>query len=197
MSSRVMLFVNALAGWLVRKRSRFIVGVGSRVRWIALRSTRGGKVEIGRNSIINCAFNFDDAGGSVTIGDRCYIGASQLVCHSRIAIGNDVIISWGVTIFDHDSHSLDWQSRKNDVRDWAKGLKDWTDVAIKPVVIQDKVWIGFGVSILKGVTIGEGAVIGARAVVTRDVPPYAIVVGNPARVVRNMKLTDAETKADL
>ena len=56
-----------------------------------------------------------------------------------------------------------------------------------PITIEDKVWIGFGVNILKGVTIGEGAVIGACSVVTKDIPPYAVAVGNPARVVRNLK----------
>jgi galactoside O-acetyltransferase len=53
-------------------------------------------------------------------------------------------------------------------------------------VIQDKVWIGFGASILKGVTVGEGAVIGAQAVVTRDVAPYTVVAGNPARIIRHI-----------
>ncbi|MBV8923397.1 DapH/DapD/GlmU-related protein, partial [Bradyrhizobium sp.] len=55
-----------------------------------------------------------------------------------------------------------------------------------PVVIADKVWIGFNASILKGVTIGEGAVVGACSVVTRDVPPFAVVAGNPARVIRTL-----------
>nr|WP_223216407.1 hypothetical protein [Rhizobium mesosinicum] len=58
--------------------------------------------------------------------------------------------------------------------------------AIKPVVIQDKVWMGFGASTLKGVTIGEGAVIGAQGVVTRDLEPYAVIAGNPARVIRRI-----------
>jgi galactoside O-acetyltransferase len=49
------------------------------------------------------------------------------------------------------------------------------------------VWIGFNVSVLKGVTIEEGAVIGACSVVTRDIPPYALAVGNPARVIRTLK----------
>lgn len=177
---------NLLAGILVRNRSRFVVGTRSRVRWLALRSVRGGDTQIGRDCIINCIISFDDPNGRVSIGDRCYVGSSHLVCHSGIKIGNDVIISWGVTIVDHDSHSLDWNQRKNDVRDWGIGRKDWSGVAIRPVVIQDKVWIGFGASILKGVTVGEGAVIGAQAVVTRDVAPYTVVAGNPARIIRHI-----------
>lgn len=185
---------NMAAGWLTRKRSKFVVGGGSNVRWLVLRSVRGGNVKIGENCIINCNISFDDSRGRISIGDRCYIGASHLVCHSGITIGNDVIISWGVTIVDHDSHSLDWELRKNDVTDWGLGKKDWTGVSIKPVFIQNKVWIGFGVSILKGVTVGDGAVIGARAVVTRDVPPYTVVAGNPARIIRNLKPTQKETE---
>lgn len=186
MRPKLLAIANTLAGVLVRKRSRFLVGPQSTVRWLALRSIRGGTVQIGRDCIINCIINFDDPNGLVSIGDRSYVGSSHLVCHSGIEIGNDVIISWGVTIVDHDSHSLDWDKRKNDVLEWAVDLKDWSAVAIKSVVIQDKVWIGFGASILKGVTVGEGAVIGAQAVVTRDVEPYTVVAGNPARVIRHI-----------
>ncbi|MBX4860420.1 acyltransferase [Rhizobium bangladeshense] len=186
---------NKAAGWFIRRRSKFVVGSSSTVRWLALRSIRRGTVEIGERCIINCNISFDHPGGRITIGDRCYIGASHLVCHSAIAIGNDVIISWGVTIVDHDSHSLDWELRKNDVTDWSLGNKDWTGVSIRPVVIRNQVWIGFGASILKGVTVGDGAVIGANAVVTRDVPPYAVVAGNPARIIRILTPTPREAEA--
>ena len=54
----------------------------------------------------------------------------------------------------------------------------------KPVIIEDDVWIGTRVTILKGVTVGKGAIIGACSVVTKDVPPHSIVVGNPAKVVK-------------
>jgi acetyltransferase-like isoleucine patch superfamily enzyme len=61
------------------------------------------------------------------------------------------------------------------------------NVAASPIVINDDVWIGFNATVLKGVTIGRGAVVGACAVVTKDVPAYAIVVGNPARTVGEAK----------
>jgi galactoside O-acetyltransferase len=110
-----------------------------------------------------------------------------LVCHTGIAIGDDVIISWSVTIVDHDSHSLLWDRRRNDVADWMRGEKRWDGITIKPVSIRDKAWIGFGAVILKGVTVGEGAVIGAHSVVTHDVAPYTVVAGNPARVIRQLE----------
>lgn len=182
--------LNALMGIVVRMRANFSVGKNSRIKWWALRGTCGGRVEIGSDCIINSRIAFDSASGQVTLGNRCYVGASLLVCHTGITIGDDVVISWGVTIVDHDSHALDWERRKTDVTDWARGQKRWDVVTIRPVHIGSKVWIGFGVSILKGVTVGEGAVIGACSVVTRDVPPFTVVAGNPARIVRNLNAED-------
>ena len=63
---------------------------------------------------------------------------------------------------------------------------DWNGVKSSPIIISDKVWIGFDVVILKGVTIGEGAIIGARSVVTKDVEPYSIVAGNPAKFIKKI-----------
>src|SRR5687767_3188875 len=103
---------NSLAGVLVRSRARVSVGDGSTVNWIKLRSLRGGTLSIGSGTIVGCRVSFDASGGSIRIGDRSYIGASQLVCHTGIEIGNDVIISWGVTIVDHNSHALDWSLRR-------------------------------------------------------------------------------------
>lgn len=181
---------NAVASAVVRSRATFSVGQGSKIKWWALRSTRGGRVEIGSHCIINSRIVFDSPNGQVKLGDRCYLGASLLVCHTGITLGDDVVISWGVTIVDHDSHALDWEHRKTDVTDWARGLKRWDFVTIRPVCIGNKVWIGFGASILKGVTVGEGAVIGAHSVVTRDVPPFTIVAGNPARIIRKLNAED-------
>jgi galactoside O-acetyltransferase len=61
--------------------------------------------------------------------------------------------------------------------------KDWSNVHHAPIVIRDKAWIGFGAIVLKGVTIGEGAVVGAGSVVTKDVPDWTVVGGNPAQVL--------------
>jgi acetyltransferase-like isoleucine patch superfamily enzyme len=163
------------------------VGEGSRLyRWrVSLRGARN-RVLIGSRSVVQCRISFDGLEGRVKIGDRTYIGASHIVCHTEVSIGSDVIISWGVTIVDHDSHAVSWSLRSADVERWRRGSKSWEHVAVMPVNIADKAWIGFGASILKGVTIGEGAVVGACSVVTRDVPAYAVVGGNPARVIRTL-----------
>jgi acetyltransferase-like isoleucine patch superfamily enzyme len=171
MISRIAALVNYSLGILAQMKTGVTVGAKSRVFWTRIRRPRGARISIGNSSILHCGISFDSSDGHVKIGDRCYIGCSRLVCYTKIDIGNDVIISWGVTIVDHNSHSLHWENRKDDVSNWARGVKYWNHVRSAPVEIQDKVWIGFNAIILKGVTIGEGAVIGAGAVVTRNVPP--------------------------
>ena len=108
----------------------------------------------------------------------------------KVEIGNDVLISWGVTITDHSSHSLKFFQRADDVTSYLRGEKRWAHVTMAPVVISDKAWIGFGASILKGVCIGEGAIVGANANVTRDIPPWIVVAGNPARRIREIPPSD-------
>lgn len=129
----------------------------------------------------------------VHIGERTFIGASLIDAYASVSIGNDVLISWGCDILDHDSHSLDFAFRKNDVTDWYHGRKDWSHVKNAPVNIGDKVWIGLRCIILKGVSIGEGAVVAAGSLVVRDVPPWTLVGGNPARVLRELPQRPSET----
>ena len=190
---RVFLRVlNAVIGLWVRRAGRMSVGPGSLVRWWGLRGASG-RISIGRDSIVRCRINFDSPDGSISIGDRCFLGSSHLVCHTAITIGDDVVMSWGVTVVDHDSHALDWNMRQHDVANWMKGEKQWDGVSIAPVKICNRAWIGFGASILKGVTVGEGAVVGANSVVTRNVPPFTVVAGNPARVVRELPQVPSHT----
>lgn len=135
--------------------------------------------------------------GSIRILDRVHIGGNtKLISISEVFIGNDVTIAWDCIIYDHDSHPIEWEHRKNDTiqeiadqKKFGDSLihKDWNYVTSKPIRIEDKVWIGFGVTVLKGVTIGEGSVIGAKSVVTHDIPPYTIAAGNPARIIRNIR----------
>jgi maltose O-acetyltransferase len=103
-----------------------------------------------------------------------------------VKIGNRVLISHGVNIHDNNSHSLSAARRAEHFQQILFGRGHPSvldDVPAAPIVIEDDVWVGFNSTILKGVTIGRGAVIGAATVVTKDVEPYAIVVGNPARVI--------------
>ena len=114
------------------------------------------------------------------------------ICIDKIEIGDDVMFAWGCTIMDNNAHSLVWEQRQNDVLDWKRGLdedktgfyKNWNGVKSAPIIIKNKAWIGFNCIILKGVTIGEGAVLGAGSVVTESVPDYAVVAGNPAKIIK-------------
>jgi hypothetical protein len=65
-------------------------------------------LSIGDQSIIHADISFEDKGGEVRIGSRTFIGRSNLVCYRSVVIGDDVIMSWGITVVDHDSHSVDW-----------------------------------------------------------------------------------------
>jgi acetyltransferase-like isoleucine patch superfamily enzyme len=182
----LITLIDSLLGWKARHSGAVRVGRGTSIAWRRLKNISGNQLSVGEDSIIHADISFEQSGGKVQIGSRTFVGRSDLVCYRSLTIGDDVIMSWGITVVDHDSHSIEWDKRQSDVRDWGKGNKDWQHIAHAPVVIGNKAWIGFNVSILKGVTIGEGAVIGACSVVTRDIPPFSMAVGNPARVVRSL-----------
>lgn len=163
---------------------------------LSLRAPLAGRkyLTVKRDSIVQGRFVFERETGEVTVGMNTFIGGSTLICTERIDIGNDVLISWGCTIIDNDAHSLIWELRKDDVREWKKGIaentlgkyKNWDFVKSAPIRICDKSWVGFNSIILKGITIGEGAVVGAGSVITKDVAPYTVVAGNPARIVKTL-----------
>ena len=181
--------IDSLLGWKARHSGAVHVGRGTTIAWRRIKRVSGNRLSVGEDSIIHADISFEESGGNIQIGSRTFVGRSHLVCYRSLMIGDDVIMSWGITIVDHDSHSIDWANRRNDIGEWSKGRKDWAHVAHAPVFIADKAWIGFNVSILKGVTIGEGAVVGACSVVTRDIPPYSVVVGNPAKIVRSLSVS--------
>jgi galactoside O-acetyltransferase len=163
------------------------VGIGAKFNRFRIRCQVGDLISIGDQSIIEGSLITDRSPATISIGSRTFIGRSKLIAAKSIIIGDDVLISWDVTIVDHDSHALDFALRASDVVEWGEGRKDWQHVPVAPVVVGNMAWIGFGAAILKGVTIGEGAVVAAKSVVTKDVPPWTIVGGNPARVIRSIE----------
>ena len=105
---------------------------------IMVRKPKLGKkyVFIGQNSMASGDYIFETEAGKILIGDRTFIGGGKFICIEKIIIGNDVLISWGCTFMDNNAHSLNWDERKNDLRDWKKGIeenkigfyKDWKNV---------------------------------------------------------------------
>lgn len=108
--------------------------------------------------------------GALRIGHGTNInGLTKVLCAEAVTIGQHCTLSWDVQVSDNDFHALT-----------VDGVEQ---PQTAPVVLGDRVWVGAGATVLKGVTIGDGAVVAARAVVSRDVEPGAIVAGVPARPV--------------
>lgn len=129
--------------------------------------------------------------GKIVIGDHVAVREkSRVDAAESIEIGSFVIISTSVRITDNNHHPTSAPSRRAMLRSGHSGpLWDWTnpDVSHEPVRIEDDVWICEGALILKGVTIGRGAIVAARAVVTHDVPAHTLVAGNPAQIAKYLE----------
>jgi acetyltransferase-like isoleucine patch superfamily enzyme len=127
-------------------------------------------------------------GGKIEIGNYCYVGHHTHIWSAlRISIGDRVLIAHNCNIFDNDTHPISPLKRHEHYKAIiATGHPRQIDLNEKEIVIQEDVWIAAGSTILKGVVIGRCAIVSAGSVVTRDVPPYTIVAGNPALVVREL-----------
>lgn len=147
-------------------------------------------IVVGQNSAILGEIITFPQGGRVVIGERCFVGAnSRLWSAASITVGNYVLISHDVNIHDNASHSQSWEERRVEVDAVLPHMRPSDhhfNLRARPIVIEDDVWVGFGSTILAGVKVGRGAIIGAGTMVTTDVPAFAVVVGNPMRIVRSL-----------
>lgn len=133
---------------------------------------RGGRVEVGANSVVRFGTLLMPQEGYIRVGAQTTINHFCIINgFGGVEIGDDCSIAAGVAIF---AHNHNFRSRRNTIK--SQGLSSKGGVRIG-----DDVWIGTGAIILDGVTIGKGAVVAAGAVVTRDIEPYSIYAGNPAR----------------
>ena len=130
---------------------------------------KGSTIKVGKSVSLyqNVEIDMRSAGAQLEIGDNTFINrCSEIFCKDMVHIGSRCAISWDVTIMDNDFHYIDANENS------------------KPICIGDDVWIGCHSLILKGVHIGDGAVIAAGSVVTKDVPSYSVVGGNPAKEIK-------------
>lgn len=117
-----------------------------------------------------CLFRIQE-NARLILGENVRVNSFGMIyCYEMIKIGNGVKIGPYVRMRDSDSHQF--------------GYPGYKKKTVTPIIIEDHVWIGLGVTILKGVTIGEGCVIAAGSVVTKNFPPRCMVGGNPAKILR-------------
>jgi acetyltransferase-like isoleucine patch superfamily enzyme len=136
----------------------------------------GDEVSISGNLGVSSGRTYDNP--RLIIGNKVTIGSNVgFVVNREVVLEDGVRIASDCSIRDSDSHPMDFRYRLAGAAAFAS--------EIKPVRICKNAWIGLGCTICKGVTIGEGAIIGSRSVVMTDIPPYARAVGNPARVLVN------------
>jgi acetyltransferase-like isoleucine patch superfamily enzyme len=153
--------------------------IGDPLRWLVLKmfvKRLGSKVYI-RDGVTVWYPKNVSIGNNVTLNEWVHLNGA-----GGIEIGDWVRIAHGVSIISED-HEFDDLERPI-AQQGARHAK---------VVIEDDVWLGSGVKVLKGIRIGRGAIVGAGSIVTRDIPPYGIAVGNPARVIKSRKPDAADT----
>lgn len=116
-----------------------------------------------------CMLTTYNKNAKLTIGNYCGFFVTSILCFERITLGNCVRVGANCLIMDGDAHQDDPRAGKN-----------------KPILIEDNVWLGGNVVVLKGVTIGRNSLIGMNSVVTKDIPANVIAAGNPCRVIRSL-----------
>jgi len=123
----------------------------------------------------------DDAGDVLTIGKNVQINDYvHITAIHRVSIGDNALLASRIYISDVQHGNYSGEDAQSDPEIIAKERP----LSYKDVVIEDNVWIGEGVSVLPGVTIGRSSIIGTNAVVTKDIPPMSIAAGNPARIIK-------------
>ncbi|SRR5579883_236952 len=151
-------------------------------------------ISIGKDSVIRGQLIVFPHGGKIEIGESCYIGESTRIWSAdSIKIGNRVFISHNVNVHDTNSHSIDpvlrYKHFQAIVLVGHPKTNDF-DIQSKAICIEDDVWIGFNSTILKDVKIGKGSIVAACSVVTKNVPEFVIVAGNPAQIIKYINKQD-------
>ncbi len=136
------------------------------------------------------------ANGTVKVGSYTILNGTVIVCNDNVTIGNHCMLAWGSVVTDTWAgfQRAPIEKRREVLRFAATDARRrlLPVDTLRPVILEDNVWVGFDAVILPGVTLGRGCVVGSKTIVSEDVPPYAIVVGNPSRLVRYLDADDTE-----
>lgn len=137
--------------------------------------------------------------GRITVGPYTVLNGTYLICNDQITIGAHCLLAWGSVITDTWIGRVSSLESRREVlhaaaADPARCLPP--GALPRPVVLEDNVWVGFDSVVLPGVTLGRGCVIGCKTVIAEDVLPYAVVVGNPTRIVRFLAPDDSDSARD-
>jgi len=177
---------------LESRQRKKIDKIGSNTNFFGKIDKRSTKCEviIGDDCNINAAMVLETDNSKVIVDNNVFIGGQTIIdCACQIHIESDVLISYQCIIQDSDNHNVKYSLRKRDNLDWKeRNYHDWENTPMSPIKIKRGAWISARVIILKGITIGEGAIVGAGSVVTKDVPDWTIVGGNPAKIIREIPI---------
>jgi acetyltransferase-like isoleucine patch superfamily enzyme len=134
--------------------------------------------------------------GKVTVGKYVILNSVNIICNGEITIGDHCMFAWGAVVTDSwiENKTLSASLRKQLLVSLAHSDNRYLEFSkySNPVVIEDNVWVGFDAVILPGVTLGRGCIVGSRTVITESVPPYAVIAGSPARIVKFLDPDDTE-----
>ncbi len=155
--------------------------------WCHNRSGDPARIFMGSGAVCRGLLRVENFGaGTIRIGQGSYVGDDCLLsAASGIEIGKGVLLAHGVQVFDNDSHPVDPDARRRDYEALRTGGPR-EPISAATIQIADHAWVGFGAVLLKGITVGAGAVVAAGSVVVHDVPAATVVAGNPARVVKTI-----------
>jgi acetyltransferase-like isoleucine patch superfamily enzyme len=132
--------------------------------------------------------------GQINIGKFVVLEGTCIIANASVIIKDHCMLSWGSVVTDSwiTDSIFSPHIRRDILKRASYGNRYLEFNYSKPVYIEENVWLGFGAVVLPGVHIGKGAVVGCKTIVDKDVPPYAVVIGNPARVIRYLNPTDTE-----
>lgn len=173
---------------LIAKSKIDKLGKNSKIHCLIFKRKVGAFINIGDDCLINGRLVTETNNSKIEISSNVFIGGNTILdCLNEIKICENVLISYECILADHDSHSIISEDRRMDLEKFQAKKMNWRDVKNEPILIKKNSWIGMRSIILKGVVIGEGAIVAAGSVVTKDVPDYTLVAGNPAIIKKSLK----------